>query len=193
MDERIIFVISMVDTNIQRPLNMHGLAAAVNLSSSRLRHLFRTEKGTTLAKYQRDVRLQTARVLLVSTFLTIKEVMNLVGISDNSHFNHEFKKAFGVSPGTYRIRALKTPTLSGSDPLNQIRQRTAELTNLLGFIQRETCSRVALQFSQRRFPGTLVCSSSPETVGFRKSRHFNCELVRQSFVSPPNADKGIHG
>ena len=112
MDERIAFVVSMLEADIQRPLNVQGLAAKVNLSSSRLRHLFRIEKGTTLAKYQRELRLQAARMLLVTSFLTIKEVMNQVGISDSSNFSHVFKTAFGVSPETYRINA-STSTIIG--------------------------------------------------------------------------------
>ena len=36
--------------------------------------------------------------LLTSQFLSVKEVMNLVGISNHSHFTKDFKNAHGISP-----------------------------------------------------------------------------------------------
>ncbi len=105
MDHRILYVVSTIHTNVGMALDTNELARSVNLSSSRLRHLFKREKGISMVHYQRDVRMEEARVLLVSTFLTIKEVMNRVGIGDNSHFACEFKKVWGMAPTMYRKMA----------------------------------------------------------------------------------------
>jgi AraC-like DNA-binding protein len=34
--------------------------------------------------------------------LSVKEIMNRVGLSDESHFVHEFKKTYGLAPSKYR-------------------------------------------------------------------------------------------
>ena len=112
MDARILFVISAIETDLHKHLDLSDLAQSVNLSSSRLRHLFKAEKGMTLSKYLRGARLQRSRMLLVTTFLSVKEVMNQVGFSDDSHFNHEFKKAFGLSPTSCRTNLISTPSPS---------------------------------------------------------------------------------
>jgi AraC-like DNA-binding protein len=47
--------------------------------------------------------MQKAEVLLRTTFLTIKEVANLVGLSD-SHFVRDFQLTYGLSPTVFRRR-----------------------------------------------------------------------------------------
>jgi transcriptional regulator GlxA family with amidase domain len=50
----------------------------------------------------REVRLREAEKLLRTTFLRVKEIMNRVGFLDESHFGHQFKKTYGLSPSKYR-------------------------------------------------------------------------------------------
>ncbi len=57
--------------------------------------------------------MEEAQLLLSTTFLSIKEIMNRVGIADNSHFAHEFKKFVGLTPTIYRNTAIRNPTHFG--------------------------------------------------------------------------------
>jgi AraC-like DNA-binding protein len=52
-----------------------------------------------------------ARNLLETTFLNIKEIMNKVGVKDESHFVRDFKVICGVTPAQYRgsFRATMLP------------------------------------------------------------------------------------
>jgi AraC family transcriptional regulator, arabinose operon regulatory protein len=102
MDPRIVFVSSTISCDLRKELDLAGLARSVNLSRSRLRHLFRAEQGMTLSQFQRAMRLDLGRTLLATTFLSVKEIMNTVGFSDPSFFVHEFKKTNGMSPTAYR-------------------------------------------------------------------------------------------
>jgi transcriptional regulator GlxA family with amidase domain len=81
------------------------LGQLVNLSGSRLRHLFKAEMDQTPAQYLKTIRMSEAATLLRTTFLSVKEIMNRVGISNESHFVHEFKKAHGLAPSKYRNAA----------------------------------------------------------------------------------------
>lgn len=102
MDRRIQIVIALIEGRISASQDMNGLARQVNLSPSRLRHLFKNETGKTPAQYLKCRRLQQAALLLKTTFLSVKEIANQVGISNTSHFVKEFKKVYGVAPTSYR-------------------------------------------------------------------------------------------
>lgn len=102
MDQRIQIVRSAIEQDCRRSWTITALAKLVNLSPSRLRHLFKAETGLTTNQFLREVRLREAERLLRTTFLRVKEIMNRVGFLDESHFGHEFKKAYGLSPSKYR-------------------------------------------------------------------------------------------
>ena len=111
MDQRIQSVILAIEKDLADPLSPNELARAVNLSSSRLRHLFRTVKNMTLAQYQGNARMEEARRLLSTTYLSVKEVMTQVGIHSDSHFARDFKEACGLSPTQYRARTQAPPSI----------------------------------------------------------------------------------
>ena len=108
MDRRVQLVIAVIDKDFRRPWSTEQLAALVNLSPSRLRHLFAAGTGKTPAQHLRSVRMREAAKLLRTTFLSVKEVMNRVGFLDESHFGHEFKRTFGLAPSRYRDAATDT-------------------------------------------------------------------------------------
>ena len=111
MDRRIELVISKMETEIASPWDATSLAALVNLSPSRFRHLFKQETGASPAQYLKDFRLRKAEVMLRTTFLSVKQVLKQVGLSSNTHFVNDFRKLHGMTPTAYRRafwRAKKT-------------------------------------------------------------------------------------
>lgn len=102
MDRRIQIVSSALEADFRRGWDIVQLGQMVNLSGSRLRHLFKAEMDQTPAQYLKAIRMREAATLLRTTFLSVKEIMNRVGISNESHFVHEFKKAHGLAPSKYR-------------------------------------------------------------------------------------------
>ncbi len=105
MDNRIKLICSEIDSDPGCSFRITDLTRAVNLSSSRLQHLFKSETGRTIPRYLKDARMEKARLLLDSTFLSIKEIMHRVGISSDSHFARDFREASGLSPTEYRARS----------------------------------------------------------------------------------------
>ncbi len=106
VDVRVQIVESTIQHEYHRALRLSELARGVNLSPSRLRHLFKQHIGQTLAQYLRHIRLQQAKFLLETTHLRVKEVMARVGINDDSHFTRDFKRVFRFAPSKYRTRYL---------------------------------------------------------------------------------------
>ena len=102
MDRRVKKVVALIEENLQRKLLVNELSQSVNLSPSRLHHLFKTEIGMSLARYIKSVRLQQAKLLLETSFLNVKEITIRVGAKDESRFVQDFKKAFGLTPAQYR-------------------------------------------------------------------------------------------
>lgn len=116
MDRRIQTVRSAIETDFRRTFDIEALAEMVNLSGSRLRHLFKAEMGQTPAQYLKSIRMREAEMLLRTTFLSVKEIMNRVGISNESHFVHEFKKVHGLAPSKYRsVFTVATPVASEAE------------------------------------------------------------------------------
>jgi AraC-like DNA-binding protein len=80
----------------------------VNLSPSRFRELFRAQTGMGPEEYLQRLRLRRARLLIERTFLTVEEVMGLVGYNDPNHFSREFRREHVVAPSTLRGRGIVT-------------------------------------------------------------------------------------
>jgi transcriptional regulator GlxA family with amidase domain len=111
MDQRVQVVIARIDKDLQCEFSHEDLAHFVNLSSSRLRHLFKTETGLSSVQYLKARRLQKAKELIETTFLSMKQIMNMVGLRDKGHFAKDFKKAYGVTPAQHRARTLTAKIL----------------------------------------------------------------------------------
>jgi len=107
MDRRIELVIAKIDTETSYSWDTATLARLVSLSPSRFRHLFKQETGTPPAQHLKDFRLRKAELMLRTTFLSIKEVLTQVGLGSNSHFVHDFKKRYGMTPTAYRRAAWR--------------------------------------------------------------------------------------
>ena len=102
MDPRVAHVLTRMDEALHQPISIAELAANVNLSPSRLSHLFTQQVGMPPARYLHERRLARARVLLERTFLSVKQVMACVGINDPSHFARDFRRLHGVPPSQLR-------------------------------------------------------------------------------------------
>jgi AraC-like DNA-binding protein len=108
MDPRIQRVLISLEENPDREWSLSGLAQFAGLSASRLRHKFKLEVGVTPTVYLQTLRFEKAKRLLSTDFLTVKEVKAAVGISSDSYFSHQFKRAFGVTPSHTRFARSKS-------------------------------------------------------------------------------------
>ena len=102
MDHRIEKILRKIENDISRKLVVRDLAAFVNLSVSRLQHLFKQETGISLVKHLNNLKLEKACRLLETTDLHVKEIRLKVGIKNESHFQRNFKLKFGRTPNHYR-------------------------------------------------------------------------------------------
>ncbi|HEV2800462.1 MAG TPA: helix-turn-helix transcriptional regulator [Pyrinomonadaceae bacterium] len=96
--------------DLRAKLTLNDMARAVNLTSFHFCHLFKAETGKSPAKYLKSLRLERARELLETTFLSVKEIRALVGLNDESHFARDFRAAYGLTPQQHREHFLGLAT-----------------------------------------------------------------------------------
>src|SRR5689334_25304488 len=106
MSERVQRIIELMHADPSRTFSLREMAESVDLSPPYFCYLFKSITGMPPAKYLKSLRLQQAATLLTTTFLSVKEIVRLVGCSDDSHFVRDFKRAYGVTPSAYRNGAL---------------------------------------------------------------------------------------
>lgn len=98
-DPRIRQILHLLENGERR---FCDVASSLNMSSSRLRHLFKEELGVSPGEYLRLLRLQRAKELLETSSLRVKEVAALIGINDISHFVRHYKVHYGETPSETR-------------------------------------------------------------------------------------------
>src|SRR5260370_13790580 len=108
MDQRVHAVIAFMRENLHRRLSVQEITQTVNLSPSRLREVFKKETGTSLVRYLRNLRMQQARDLLETTFLSVKEIAAKGGHNSVGQFPRNFQQAYCQTPSPHRARHDKT-------------------------------------------------------------------------------------
>ena len=86
--------------------SLSEVAARLNLSASRFRHLFKKELGISPKHYIMLLRLRWAKQLLENSWLEVKEVTAVIGVNDVSHFVRTYKAMFRQTPSETRALSL---------------------------------------------------------------------------------------
>jgi AraC family transcriptional regulator of arabinose operon len=83
---------------------VQALALEVNLSSSRLQHLFKQQTGVCITQLLTEQRLRKAAHLLDASDLSVKEIAFDVGYEHASSFIRAFQRLFAQTPRDYRLQ-----------------------------------------------------------------------------------------
>ncbi len=102
-DRRIQRILEILERGVA--CDVRELGRVVNLSSSRLQHLFKAQTGSCLSDYSLELRLLKAAALLQFTDIRIKEITYMAGYSHSPSFTRAFKKRFCATPQGYRQAA----------------------------------------------------------------------------------------
>ena len=94
--------------HLAEPTDLSRIARDLGVSRSTLSRRCRDGCGASVQVLHRDVKLEWARELLVSTSAPIAEVAARVGIADAFYFSRVFARHTGVSPREFRRRGLRS-------------------------------------------------------------------------------------
>ncbi len=94
--------------NLHRSVRRSEVAAAVHLSEPQLARIFRAATGRSVVQRLTELRVVSAKSLLLESTLSIGQIAGEVGIISFSHFARTFKSQVGLSPGDYRRSGGRT-------------------------------------------------------------------------------------
>ena len=95
---RISKAIGHLREHFDEPLRMENIAREVGMSVSGFHHHFKSVTAMSPLQYQKQIRLQEARRLMLGEDLDAASAAFRVGYEDPSHFSREYKKHFGAPP-----------------------------------------------------------------------------------------------
>ncbi|MBI5584597.1 MAG: AraC family transcriptional regulator [Deltaproteobacteria bacterium] len=90
--------IDWLKSNFNQPLHIDNLAAQVRMSSSTFHHHFRSMTALSPLQYQKQLRLQEARRLMLTEHLDAANAAFQVGYESPSQFSREYNRLFGAPP-----------------------------------------------------------------------------------------------
>ncbi len=101
---RIGRVIQWIRDNYAEPIRIADLARLAGMSESALHRHFRAITSLSPVQYQKRIRLQEARTLLIARAGDVAGVAHLVGYESASQFSREYRRLFGASPAQDALR-----------------------------------------------------------------------------------------
>jgi len=90
--------IELINDDYDQQLRIEGIASDLGMSVSGFHHHFKAVTAMSPLQYQKRLRLQEARRLLLGGGLNATDVAFRVGYSNSSHFSREYKSLFGLPP-----------------------------------------------------------------------------------------------
>jgi AraC-like DNA-binding protein len=95
---RIARAIERFHQEFDQPLRIDDIAQDLGMSVSSFHHHFKAVTAMSPLQFQKRLRLQEARRLMLGEYLDAASTAYRVGYDDASHFNREYKRLFGLPP-----------------------------------------------------------------------------------------------
>ena len=107
--DRVAKAISWLRANFSQPMKVEDLAGLVHMSVSSFHEHFKSVTSMSPLHYQKVLRLQEARRLMLSTMMDASAASQRVGYLSASQFSREYSRFFGSAP-TKDIARLRQET-----------------------------------------------------------------------------------
>ena len=110
---RIASAVEQLRTNYDKPLRVETIASELGMSVSGFHAHFKAVTAMSPLQFQKQIRLQEARRLMIANDVDATTAGHRVGYEDASHFTREYKRLFGEPPvrDVQRVRAVATADL----------------------------------------------------------------------------------
>jgi AraC-like DNA-binding protein len=101
--------IGWIKRNFREPFSIEAVAAEARMSASTLHDHFKAVTSMSPLQYQKQLRLQEARRLILSQSLDAAVAGHAVGYESPSQFSREYKRTFGAPPARDIARLRASP------------------------------------------------------------------------------------
>ncbi|MBP1988631.1 AraC family transcriptional regulator [Paenibacillus eucommiae] len=95
-------VIHYIHEHIEDDLSLQKVADEFELTTAKVRALFKEELNMNFITYLIECRISKAKEWLVHSEMPVKDISERLGYTSPQNFSRVFKQMTGVSPGTYR-------------------------------------------------------------------------------------------
>ncbi|OAS17849.1 AraC family transcriptional regulator [Paenibacillus oryzisoli] len=95
-----------IETHYHDPsLCLASIATMMKISQRRLGNLFKEAKQVSVSDYINETRLAKAAQLLSENNISVREIVEKIGVINETYFFSLFKKHFGVTPKEYALKS----------------------------------------------------------------------------------------
>jgi AraC-like DNA-binding protein len=126
--QQIAKVVAWLKQNFVKPLQGDDLADRAHMSPSTFRQHFRGLTGVSPLQYQKQLRLQEARQLMLNEHFDAGSAAGRVGYESASQFSREYSRLFGAPPQRDVTRMRLAPVARASGLRRTIARSTARGT-----------------------------------------------------------------
>jgi AraC-like DNA-binding protein len=96
--QRIAEVIKQIKTEFTKPLRVEALAEQANMSAASFHRHFKAVTSMSPLQYQKQLRLLTARQIMLAEAIDATQAAYRVGYESTSQFSREYSRMFGAPP-----------------------------------------------------------------------------------------------
>lgn len=93
-----------IHKHYREPLNIAELAQKYHFNHSYLTRMFKKEKGLSPLRLINKLRIHDAKYLLINSPMSVREISEALGFSDQHYFSRIFKDFTGKTPKEYRMQ-----------------------------------------------------------------------------------------
>lgn len=101
-ESELISLRSYIYDHLEEPWSLEMMAQRLNISQSRFSIVYKQFFQTSPVKDLNRMRIEKAKVLLLSTPMKMEEIAQISGFKNEYYFSKVFKKMEGIPPGKYR-------------------------------------------------------------------------------------------
>ena len=95
-------IIEFVDANYNKSFDSGDIEDRFSISYDHANRLFKKRTGLGIISYRNRLRIEKAKILLLTSELSVEAIADEVGFSDVYYFSRFFKKTVGVSPTHFK-------------------------------------------------------------------------------------------
>lgn len=97
--------IDIIDKNLhQSDMDINNIASEMSMSRSKLYRKLKTMTDMSIIQFILSYKLKKAAKLMIEKDMTIREIMDEIGIESQPYFTNAFKKEFGETPTAFATR-----------------------------------------------------------------------------------------
>lgn len=91
-----------LNASVYEKIDLDAFAKSLHMSKSNIIRKYKKRYGVTPYEYLLSIKIETAKIMLISTKMTVREIAERLAITDEHYFSSLFYRRVGMRPLLYR-------------------------------------------------------------------------------------------